>query len=221
MKKKTFLLLFTWLTAVTLYAQQDKSPKYSTYYYQRASLFESLPVTSEDIIFIGNSITDGGEWHELFINPHVKNRGISGDTTQGVFDRLDAIVNGQPAKIFLMIGINNVPQNEPADTIAAGIRLIVQKIKQVSPETQIYVQSLLPVTTYYNKFYEHTCHWKEIPEINQKIKTVTEKEQVQYIDLFSHFVDAEGQMQKQYTNDGLHLLGKGYLLWKEIITPYL
>ena len=166
-------------------------------------------------------ITDGGEWHELFNNPHVKNRGISGDTTQGVFDRLDAIVNGQPAKIFLMIGINNVPQNEPADTIAAGIRLIVQKIKQVSPETQIYVQSLLPVTTYYNKFYEHTCHWKEIPEINQKIKTVTEKEQVQYIDLFSHFVDAEGQMQKQYTNDGLHLLGKGYLLWKEIITPYL
>lgn len=221
MTKKTFLLLFTWLTAVTLYAQQDKSPKYSTYYYQRASLFESLPVTSEDIIFIGNSITDGGEWHELFNNSHVKNRGISGDTTQGVFDRLDAIVNGQPAKIFLMIGINNVPQNEPADTIAAGIRLIVQKIKQVSPETQIYVQSLLPVTTYYNKFYEHTCHWKEIPEINQKIKTVTEKEQVQYIDLFSHFVDAEGQMQKQYTNDGLHLLGKGYLLWKEIITPYL
>lgn len=221
MTKKTFLLLFTWLTAVTLYAQQDKSPKYSTYYYQRASLFESLPVTSEDIIFIGNSITDGGEWYELFNNPHVKNRGISGDTTQGVFDRLDAIVNGQPAKIFLMIGINNVPQNEPADTIAAGIRLIVQKIKQVSPETQIYVQSLLPVTTYYNKFYEHTCHWKEIPEINQKIKTVTEKEQVQYIDLFSHFVDAEGQMQKQYTNDGLHLLGKGYLLWKEIITPYL
>ena len=221
MTKKTFLLLFTWLTAVTLYAQQDKSPKYSTYYYQRASLFENLPVTSEDIIFIGNSITDGGEWPELFNNPHVKNRGISGDTTQGVFDRLDAIVNGQPAKIFLMIGINNVPQNEPADTIAAGIRLIVQKIKQVSPETQIYVQSLLPVTTYYNKFYEHTCHWKEIPEINQKIKTVTEKEQVQYIDLFSHFVDAEGQMQKQYTNDGLHLLGKGYLLWKEIITPYL
>ena len=161
MTKKTFLLLFTWLTAVTLYAQQDKSPKYSTYYYQRASLFESLPVTSEDIIFIGNSITDGGEWHELFNNPHVKNRGISGDTTQGVFDRLDAIVNGQPAKIFLMIGINNVPQNEPADTIAAGIRLIVQKIKQVSPETQIYVQSLLPVTTYYNKFYEHTCHWKQ------------------------------------------------------------
>ena len=219
--KKTFLLLFTWLTAITLYAQQDKTPKYSTYYYQRASLFESLPVTSEDIIFIGNSITDGGEWYELFNNPHVKNRGISGDTTQGVFDRLDAIIKGKPAKIFLMIGINNVPQNESADDIAAGIRRIVQKIKQVSPETQVYVQSLLPVTTYYNMFQGHTSQWKRIPEINQKIQEITEEEQVQYIDLFSHFVDSDGQMQKQYTNDGLHLLGKGYLLWKEIITPYL
>lgn len=221
MMKKTFLLLFTWLTAITIYAQQDKTPKYSTYYYQRASLFESLPVTSDDIIFIGNSITDGGEWYELFNNPHVKNRGISGDTTQGVFDRLDAIVKGKPAKIFLMIGINNVPQNESADDIAAGIRRIVQKIKQVSPETQVHVQSLLPVTTYYNMFQGHTSQWKRIPEINQKIQKMTEEEQVQYIDLFSHFVDSDGQMQKQYTNDGLHLLGKGYLLWKEIITPYL
>ena len=38
---------------------------------------------------------------------------------------------------------------------------------------------------------------------------------------FSHVVDDEGHMKKQYTNDGLQLLGKGYLLWKEIITPYL
>ena len=120
-----------------------------------------------------------------------------------------------------MIGINNVPQNESADDIAAGIRRIVQKIKQVSPETQVYVQSLLPVTTYYNMFQGHTSQWKRIPEINQKIQEITEEEQVQYIDLFSHFVDSDGQMQKQYTNDGLHLLGKGYLLWKEIITPYL
>lgn len=219
--KKTFLLLISWLTAITLHAQQEASLKYSTYYYQRASLFENLPVSSKDILFVGNSITDGGEWHELFNNPHIKNRGISGDTTQGVFDRLDAIVKGEPGKIFLMIGINNVPQNESADTIAAGIRRIIRKIKITSPQTQIYVQSLLPVTTYYNKFHEHTSHWKEIPEINQKVQEVAQQEQVQYIDLFSHFADENGQMQKQYTNDGLHLLGKGYLLWKKIITPYL
>ena len=47
--------------------------------YQRwRSLFEVLPVYSSDIVFLGNSITDGCEWAELFNNRHVKNRGISG-----------------------------------------------------------------------------------------------------------------------------------------------
>lgn len=222
MMKKILSFFLLWLTAITIYAQQSQgASKYSTYYYQRASLFDILPVTSKDILFVGNSITNGGEWSELFNNPHIKNRGISGDTTQGVFDRLDAIVKGKPAKIFLLIGINDVSRDESADTIAEGIRRIVQKIKQVSPKTQIYVQSLLPVTSYYNKFEEHTSHWKDIPNINKRIKVVTQQEQVQYIDLFSHFVDESGQMQKQYTNDGLHLLGKGYLLWKEIVEPYI
>lgn len=70
-------------------------------------------------------------------------------------------------------------------------------------------------------FQEHTSHWQEIPDINQAILNICQKENVKYIDLFTHFVDDNGQMKLEYTNDGLHLLGKGYMLWKEIITPYL
>lgn len=73
----------------------------------------------------------------------------------------------------------------------------------------------------YNMFQEHTSHWQEIPDINQAIFNICQKENVKYIDLFTHFVDDNGQMKPEYTNDGLHLLGKGYMLWKEIITPYL
>ena len=71
--------------ACTMQAQEQK---HSTFYYQRATLFEVLPTSKSDIIFLGNSITNGGEWAELLGNPHAKNRGISGDTTQGVLDRL-------------------------------------------------------------------------------------------------------------------------------------
>ena len=46
--------------------------------------------------FCGN----GGEWAELLNNKRVKNRGISGDICQGVYDRLDPILKGKPAKIF-------------------------------------------------------------------------------------------------------------------------
>lgn len=218
MKNLVCMMLCLWV-GIGAFAQ--KEGKYSTYYYQRASLFEVLPVDSDDILFVGNSITDGGEWCELFQNPNVKNRGISGDTTQGVYDRLDALLKGTPAQIFLLIGINNVPRGESADSIAAGIRRIVQRIRQESPATEVLVQSVLPVTPQYGKFDGHTSRWQLVPEINRRVRRLAQEEKVTYIDLFSHFADAEGKMKPEYTNDGLHLKGNGYLLWKEVVQPFL
>ena len=73
---------------------------FSTYYHQRVSLFRSLPQTTGDIVFLGNSITDGGEWTEMFADQKVKNRGISGDITPGLLNRLDEVYNRKPAKVF-------------------------------------------------------------------------------------------------------------------------
>lgn len=196
--------------------------KYSTFYHQRATLFEELPVTSKDIIFLGNSITNGGEWAELFDNKHVKNRGISGDICMGVYDRLPAVLKGKPAKIFLLIGINDVNRGTSADTIVARIGKITRKIKQYSPATKIYLQSVLPVTDHYKMFGGHTKHWQMVKVINEKLSQLAAQEKVAYIDLYSHFADPEtGKMNIEYTNDGLHLLGKGYIKWAEIVKPYV
>lgn len=199
----------------------DKMPIESTYYKQRASHFETLPITSEDIVFLGNSITDGAEWSELFGNPHIKNRGISGDMTWGIYQRLPSILSGKPKKIFLLIGINNVSYGERAENIAYEIQMIVQKIKHDSPETAIYLQSILPVTTHYGMFQGHTSRWKIIPRINELLQDIAQQEGITYIDLYSHFVGDDGKMKPEYTNDGLHLLGKGYQLWKTTIESYL
>ena len=217
MKKIVFVILLI-LCSISIFSQERK---YSTYYYQRATLFETLNVTSDDILFIGNSITDGAEWFELFDNPKVKNRGISGDTTYGVYDRISTLLKGHPQKIFLMIGINNVPLGEDAQTIARGIYKIVNKIKLESPTTKIYLQSVLPVNPDLNMFNGHTSRWKMIPDINKAIKNIAESENIEYIDLYSHFVNNEGKLDLKYTNDGLHLLGQGYLLWKDIVKPYI
>lgn len=218
--KRIFLFFACfWLLAANGWAQKRT---YSTFYYQRATLFEELPVTSRDIIFLGNSITNGCEWGELFRNKHVKNRGISGDIAMGVYDRLDPILKGKPAKIFLLIGINDVSRGTSADTIVDRIKLITEKIKKDSPETRLYLQSILPISDFYKMFGSHTKHWQMIPEINTKLQQLAEEEQVTYIDLYSHFVDGNtGKMNPDYTNDGLHLLGKGYLLWRDIVNPYL
>lgn len=104
MKRFLFLISLFCLSS----AMQAQERKHTTFYDQRATLFETLPTSKDDIIFLGNSITNGCEWAELLGNAHAKNRGISGDTTNGVLDRLHVITAGKPSKVFLLIGINDL-----------------------------------------------------------------------------------------------------------------
>lgn len=207
------------LASVAGHAQERKYP---TFYYQRATLFEELPVSSKDIVFLGNSITNGAEWAELFGNKRVKNRGISGDLCMGVYDRLDAVLKGKPAKIFLLIGINDLSRGVSVDTIVSQIGMIAAKIRKDSPKTRLYLQSLLPLTDHYGMFTGHTSRWQEVEKINSGLIRLAEKEKFTYVDLYTHFVDKKtGKMNIDYTNDGLHLMGKGYLKWVEIVKPYI
>ncbi len=217
--RASIFLLFLAMLPVWSFAQTIG--KFSTYYDQRELLFETLPTSHRDIIFLGNSITDGGEWSELFQNRHCKNRGISGDVCDGVLNRLATITKGQPAKVFLMIGINDLGRGGNPDTIAAKTRQIVRRIKAESPRTKIFLQSVLPVNDHYGMFEGHTARWKDIPVTNALLKQIAEEENVTYIDLFSLFANAEGKMNLDYTNDGLHLIGKGYEVWCNAIKRYL
>lgn len=211
-------LLFTGMILMsfcTVHAQ-----KYSTYYYQKATQYEALPITSEDIVFLGNSITDGGWWAELFGDSRMKNRGISGDVAEGVYDRLAPILKGQPAKIFMMIGINDVSRGTSADTIVARIAKIADRVKKESPRTKLYIQSLLPVNDCFGKFQGHTSRGHVVLETNSLLKKMASEKRLTYIDLHPHFCE-DGKMSTKYSNDGLHLLGEGYLLWKRLILPYV
>lgn len=195
--------------------------KYSTFYEQRATLFDALPITSEDIVFVGNSITNGGEWHELFEESNIKNRGISGDITEGIYDRLDNIVKGQPAKMFLMLGTNDISRNIPVDTIASTIEKIVSKIQQETPKTEIYLQSVLPVNPDFGMFSGHMKP-NTIKKLNLLIQEIAKKHHTTFIDLYPLFLqEGTDKLSPEFTNDGLHLLGKGYVHWAEQIKPYV
>ena len=217
MKRTTFILALV-IISMNLLAQQE----HSTFYYQRASLFEKLKTTPNDIIILGNSISNGGEWSELFENKNVKNRGISGDICNGIYDRLDVITKGEPAKIFLLIGVNDIGRGATTDSVVVGINKIIDKIQKQSPSTQIYLQSILPLNNSFGMFGGHTTRWKEIKPLNKRLKELAINKQTTYIDLYSEFVEPDTEkLNPEYTNDGLHLMGEGYMKWVEIITPYI
>lgn len=217
---KIYSLAFMLFVLVVSAKAQEKP--YSTFYYQRASIFEKLSIDSTDIVFLGNSITNFGEWSEFFNDIHIKNRGISGDRTTGVYDRLHTILPGKPRKIFLMIGVNDLEHGASADSVINGIIRIAERIKQESPYTTLYIQSILPVNDQFGKFPKHTNKGAEIIKINQQIQKYCLTQQLTFIDLYTKFRNADNEkMNPVYTNDGLHLMGEGYFLWKSIVSEYV
>ncbi|MDR1348381.1 MAG: GDSL-type esterase/lipase family protein [Prevotellaceae bacterium] len=217
--KKIILSFVAIFVMVNIYAQ-TATP--SEYHYQKLSLFEVLPVTSSDIIFIGNSITDGCEWSELFSNINVKNRGISADRTYWILERLDQIINGKPRKLFVQAGTNDLGAGHSPQSVTDNIAKLIDRFQAESPETELYIQSIFPVNNGFEKFAKHHgSKDKEIIEANELLKQLCALKGVTFVDVYSKLVDENGKLNREYTNDGLHLMGTGYLVWKKLIEEYV
>lgn len=192
------------------------------YHEQRRSLFEVLPIRSSDIVFLGNGIIAGCEWSELFDNRHVKNRGINGDRTAWLLGRLDPIIEGHPKKLFLMIGIDDLAAGMSPERIVADVGRVIDRFLQESKWTKVYVQSLLPVNgTDFSKFPNHYACGHLIVTTNKLLEALCDSKGVTYLDVWGALADDEGQLDKRYTNDGLHLTGEGFLVWRDVIKPHV
>ena len=182
-------------------------------YERKVSFFASYPVQPGDIVFLGDSITDGGEWAEIFPGRAIKNRGIGGDTTTGVLERLQQVTDGQPAALFLKIGTNDLTHGpEERETSYRQYEDIVTRVQEASPGTRIYLQSLLPRAEGYRD---------DVEAFNERIQEVAQETGTTYIDLYTAFLDADGSIADAYSNDELHLNGEGYQLWQSLIKSYL
>lgn len=187
------------------------------YYYHKKEHFETLPDMDNEIIFLGNSITDNCEWAELFQNPNIKNRGIGGDDTDGILERLSEVTNSNPSKIFIMIGTNDLAYGKSVEHVVSNYYKIIDSIQLWSPKTDIYIQSVLPVEDAIHTTRKNS----NILKINKELENLASIKKVTYIDLFSVFVNEIGKLNLDYSIDGLHINGKGYLIWKETIQDYV
>lgn len=212
------LALAIMLSAVGLAVQGED---FGELYYQRASLFDTLGTNPSSIVMLGNSLTHGCEWHELLGNPNVVNRGINGDIAEGIDLRLDGILRGKPAKIFLLCGVNDVSHDLSADSIATAVEGIVERIKRESPATKVYLQSLLPINNSFGRYKRIFGKEQTIRDINKLLEAYAKKNGITWINLYPSFANADGNLRAELTNDGLHLLGPGYIIWRELILPYI
>lgn len=144
----------------------------------------------------------------------MKNRGINSNSVQGVLHRLTEIIVGHPAAIFILIGTNNLPLwvFDSNQEILTAYEKILKRIKAETPETKVFVQSVFPRKRRFNH---------RIIDLNAGLQALAQKYEYTYVDLHMHLVDDHGELRTELTNDHLHLLGSGYLLWEDIIRPHI
>jgi len=213
------LLVISCLQAKSQTAKWDSTHRPGIYA-QKVAQFRSYPNSDKDVVFLGNSIMDFTDWNELLQLKEARNRGISGDLSFGVLERLDEVTEGKPAKVFVLIGINDISRNIPDSVILDNYKRIIHRIKTESPKTKIYFNTLFPVN---NTFTDrpHFNKDEHILYINEELKKIGAVEKITIIDIYPHFLDADKRLDKKYTYDGLHPNSEGYLKWATILKPYV
>lgn len=178
----------------------------------KASQFEELAPPTGALVFIGDSITEGGAWHEWFPEHLVVNRGIDADTSAGVRKRIEVAILNSPTTISLLIGTNDIRGGHKTDEIATNVKAIIAAIEAHAPEAHIMLQSVMPRQAKYSD---------RIKELNARYQQIAEaKTNAEYVDLWPAFADGDS-LRSDLTADGLHLNGTGYRVWTDLLRPLL
>ena len=235
---KTVMLALSMTAAATCFAEEGSSqteslPIYPTpdmkveyhtewtkgHYPVKIREFIASPLVANDIVFIGDSITEkGGDWGKRFGSGRIRNRGIAGDVTAGVQLRLGEICAFKAEAVFIMIGINDLAEaGKSKDFVVANIAKIVASIHTNTPATKIYVQSILP-----NRNEKASA---TVRDVNSTLSQGARTQKYTFIDLYKLFADDDKLLKLELTYDGTHLNEKGYQIWvdqeKKIIDELL
>lgn len=218
---KFSLIFLSLVLSCSAFAQKkayDTLPNMPEHYVTRYQLFQKQSIATGRIVMVGNSITEGTDWNRLLNDSTIINRGISGDVTFGVLNRLKEITDRKPSKLFLLIGVNDLSRNTPDEVIIENIFKIVGNIHSQSPKTAIYIQSILPQNESFKNLHSAFRNKGEhVKTINAQLKKYDKKLKYTYVDLYSGFLDSNGSMEAKFTYDGLHLNATGYDRWVEIL----
>lgn len=215
MKKFCIVFLFTLLSSSSF----GQNP----FYQQKISEFGQMrPVDSTDVVMVGDGLTEyAGDWNKLLQWRHIRNRGIAGDRIKGVASRLHSILQGKPKALFLMAGTNDILEKETLPTVLHDYIDLINLVRKTSPETKLYVQSLLPVNeTFSNEKLSGMTN--TIASFNVQLRHYCERYHVGYINIFKRFVrHGTNEMRRELTSDGLHLTPFGYKVWAFELKKYL
>ncbi len=189
------------------------------HYLQRIDKFSKEAVAKSPIVMLGDSLTEIGMWAEYFPASKIINRGIGGDNTIGILNRLDQIITLKPKVIFMMIGTNDLIRGVTADEAFERYTKIIDRLQASLPHTKIVIQSVPPVN--FGHMPSGYVYWRPIIEFNEKLKRLSEEKSMPFLDLHAALADSTGGLKLSNTTDGIHFTSEAYNVWVGMIRPFI
>ena len=182
------------------------------------------------LVFLGDSITQGLTGHSdrvaqpggkraidrYFGERQALSLGLSGDRTEHVLWRLE---NGQlaglaPADIVLMIGVNNINSGgHTGEETAAGTAAIVAWLRKHLPDARLILMGCFPAG------HQPTDPRRvEVELLHQGIAPLADGDRVRYVDLRPLFLEPDGTLNKNMSQDAIHITSQGQAVWLQAIS---
>ena len=229
-KKKTLILVVSialalavagiciWLFAFYL-PQAKRTMKLrramADYYDAKVAQFAEENATIEagtvDVVFLGDSLTDGYDVKSAYPQYAVLNRGIGGDTTNGLLQRLDVSAYAvRPKVVVMLIGANNM------HTMLDNYEDLVSGLRSNLPDSKVVLLSLTSMSGNWGR------NNREAAYNNTFIKRWAETYGCTFVDLYTPLFDeTTGGLRDEYSVDGGHLTSAGYQVLTNTIAPVL
>jgi lysophospholipase L1-like esterase len=167
-----------------------------------------------EVMMLGDSITEAGPWQALFPKTRMVNRGVSGYTTYDLLREMKATVALRPAKVFLMIGINDLLRRATVEQTFKQYTLIVDALQK--NKITVVMQATLECS-------RPQCGSavEAVRSLNQKLQAFAVARNIQWLDLNPGLANDEQGLLPKYTWDGLHLSKPAYLYWAERLKGFI
>ena len=168
--------------------------------------------SEQTTIFLGDSLTEAGNWSEWFPESGAVNYGVGGDTTELLLERLDTVIEKAPHTVVLLIGTNDLAWRRPVEQTVRNIESILWKLHHELPETRVIVQSILPRDRELADL---------VKEINIHVRQFSPTVKAEWVDLWPELADEDGEIRPDFSDDRLHLNDAGYEVWVRQLRPVL
>ncbi len=166
----------------------------------------------ETIVFLGDSLTKGGDWAGWFPELNAINLGVDGDTTDSMLSRLDGVGDLHPDAVVLMIGTNDFGARSSVEHVVRNIENILVQLRRDLPGARMLLQSIPPRG---KEFADR------IQDANRHLRQFVATVPGQYLDLWPAFAREDGELNPVFSPDRLHLNEAGYEAWLGELRPAL